>query len=111
MWHSKKAGFTMIELVVVIAILGILAALAIPKYIDLTGKAEEATCEANRGAIESACAIYYASIAAGGDDAAFPATYNDPDLYADAQVPSCPTGGAYTYAPATGRITSCGNHP
>lgn len=47
----KKAnsGFTLIELVVVIVILGILAAVAVPKFFDLSGEAETAAAQGGSG--------------------------------------------------------------
>lgn len=51
---GRQAGFTLIELVAVIAILGILAAVAVPRFVDLTKEAEEASAEAVAGTIESA---------------------------------------------------------
>ena len=55
----KQKGFTLIELVVVIVILGILAATALPKFVDLSGEAEQAAAEGVAGAIASASAINY----------------------------------------------------
>ena len=109
MWQKKRDAFTMIELVVVIVILGILAAVAIPKYMDLTDKAKEASCKAQRGVVASACSLYYASKAATGVPAAYPTTYNDAGMYADGTVPSCPAGGTWTYDGAKGRVT-CSLH-
>ncbi|MBA6263607.1 prepilin-type N-terminal cleavage/methylation domain-containing protein [Colwellia sp. Bg11-12] len=57
---QKQAGFTLIELVVVIVILGILAATAAPKFIDLTGDARSATVEAVEGALNSAADLAHA---------------------------------------------------
>lgn len=51
---QKQAGFTLIELVVVIVILGILAATAAPKFIDLTGDAKQSVMEGVKGSMNSA---------------------------------------------------------
>ena len=55
----KSKGFTLIELMIVVAIIGILAAVAIPKFADLVTKSKEAGVKANIGAIRSAISIYY----------------------------------------------------
>lgn len=55
----NKNGFTLIELVVVIVILGILAAVAAPKFINLKPEAETATLEAIKASLEGASALVY----------------------------------------------------
>lgn len=57
---TSQKGFTLIELVVVIVILGILAVTAAPKFIDLTSDAKASTIEAVKGAINSAADLAHA---------------------------------------------------
>lgn len=58
----NRKGFTLIELILVIAILGILAVSALPKFLDLTSSAQDAQRDGVVGAVRSGLALYRANM-------------------------------------------------
>ena len=56
----RRKGFTLIELMIVVAIIGILASVAVPKFADLINKSREGSTKGNLSQIRSALSIYYA---------------------------------------------------
>jgi prepilin-type N-terminal cleavage/methylation domain-containing protein len=63
---TLRSGFTLVELCLVIAIIGILDTLAVPQFAMLMGKANEAQTKSNLATLRSALSIYFS------DNAAFP---------------------------------------
>jgi prepilin-type N-terminal cleavage/methylation domain-containing protein len=57
--RKSAKGFTLIELMIVVAIIGILAAIAIPKFADLVTKSKESAVKGSLGSVRSALSIYY----------------------------------------------------
>ena len=78
--HKKQTGFTLIELVMVIVILGILAAFALPKFADLTGDARSASINGLAGALKSAAAIARAEQLANSETLGFTVTLDGEDV-------------------------------
>ncbi len=75
MLRTNRKGFTLIELVTVIVILGILSAVALPVYLDYRQDAKVAACKGVLGAVRAAIANYYAKSAtdSGGGVLKYPA--------------------------------------
>lgn len=66
---KDERGFTLIELMVVIIIIGIIAAIAIPNLMEATGTAEASRVQSDVSTLESAAAVYYAENRAYTSDA------------------------------------------
>ena len=85
-------GFTLIELVIVIAIIGILAAISLPKFLDLSGSAKASATKGALGSLRVVLATKYAESATGGSSAAFPTSVDAAD-FAGGQNPANKVSG------------------
>ncbi len=68
--RKQQSGFTLIELIVVMVIVGLMAAIAVPKFIDMTKKAEAASVKSVLGSVRSALSLKVASGLVNGDNIA-----------------------------------------
>jgi prepilin-type N-terminal cleavage/methylation domain-containing protein len=86
----QRKGFTLVELAIVIAILGILAVVAIPKYQGMVDEARSAAAKAQLGTVRSAVAIFYAK-----HKGVMPtlAEVGNGSLFADGITPTVDIGG------------------
>jgi len=103
-----KKGFTLIELVMVIIILGILAATALPRFVDLQSKARESASRGTLGGIRAAIAIRYASNAAYNSSYLYPASLY-PDMFHDSRIPVEPYSNSSAVTVGTGAPSADGS--
>ena len=83
----NKKGFSLVELMIVVVIMGILIAVAIPLYNNIVKNSKNSTCEANIDTIQSAAVVYFSQNGT-------PVTVDNWDevLTFDGGVPKCPWG-------------------
>jgi prepilin-type N-terminal cleavage/methylation domain-containing protein len=82
---AKQKGFTIIELVVVILLLGILTATALPRFMDISDEAHQAVVDATTGSLRTGLALYRAQwMAEGQPDSATAISYDGSNLFPEA---------------------------
>ncbi len=104
MWRctNKQGGFTLIEILFVVIVIGILAAIAIPRIVTSTATAKANACKANQAIINTQIEQYHL------DTGSWPSSLSDvteSKTYFPDGAPTCPSGGTYSMSTSTHRVS------
>ena len=100
----RVKGFTLVELMIVVLILGALAAIAIPRIMGGTQTARISACSTNIDMLNSQIELYYAN--EGSWPSSLSDVTGDPNYFPEGFDADCPLGTTYSYNGTTNRVTT-----
>jgi len=100
----NNAAFTLVEIMIVVAIIGLLAAIAIPNFVKARNTAQANACIANMHQIDSA--IQQWALETGQKDSSAPNAAAIATYIKNQVMPTCPAGGAYALGATVASVPS-----
>ena len=101
---TRRRGFTLVEIMIVVAVIGLLAAIAIPNFLRARDTSQQNTCISNLRQIDSAVEQW--AMETGQSSGSAPPSMTTTltpyiKLNANSSIPLCPAGGSYTVNPVS----------
>lgn len=103
--NSRRSGFTLVEIMIVVAIIGLLAAIAIPNFVKARSKAQQNACIANLKQIDGAVQQWALENKKTSTDTY--ALSSITDYLKGSVLPACPAGGTYTAGTTVANNPTC----